>query len=390
MSGSQFMLKKEHIRLISVLLAAVTSLPFIGGAIGGIYVWLSPNVMLASVIAVRSMVVFNLLGFIVLLLCLYRKRWFCSVLCPTGWCCQHVSGKAHLTRPLHISANIGKCIVIFTFASAIFGYPLLFWIDPLVIFTGFFTFFRFEELSVSVIVTLLFFPVLLLSQWVLPHSWCHKICPLGSMQDLLWTFRSFFSGIVGNEITQPARKNGFTRRDLLALSSGLLIGGFLRTAKSQPSGTIRPPATLQSPQFETMCLRCGNCLRACPTHIIKRNISPTEWYAWMTPSIDFTDGYCLSDCTICGTVCPSGAISTFTISAKKKLPIGKAHIDTENCLLQIPSECNRCKAACDYDAIKFTAVNGIKVLPQLDETRCVGCGACAQICPEEIIIIYKN
>jgi len=164
------MLKRDYIRLISVLLASVTSLPFIGGATGGIYIWLSPNVMLASVIAVRSVVLFNLLGIIVLLFCLYRKRWFCGVLCPTGWCCQHVSGKVHRTRFIHISANIGKFIAVFTIASAILGYPLLLWIDPLVIFTGFFTIFRFEELSVSVIVSLLFFPFILLSQWLLPHS----------------------------------------------------------------------------------------------------------------------------------------------------------------------------------------------------------------------------
>ena len=384
------MLKKEHIRLLSVLVAVVTSLPFIGGVVGGIYVWLSPNVMLASVIAVRSVVLFNLLGFIVLLLCFYRKRWFCGVLCPTGWCCQFVSGKVHRPRSIQLSANIGKFLAIFTIASAIFGYPLLLWADPLVIFTGFFTIFRFEELSVSVIVSLLFFPVFLLSQWMLPHSWCTKICPLGGTQDMLWTLRSiFFGNAVGKEIAKPARQNGFTRRDLLASFSGLLLGGFLRTVKSKPTETIRPPASIRSPQFETLCLRCGNCLRACPTQIIKRNTQPTDWYAWMTPRIDFTDGYCLSDCTICGTVCPSGAISPFTIPAKKILPIGKARIDTENCLLQIPTECNRCKTACDYDAIKMISMNGTKVLPQLDETRCVGCGACAQICPEGVIIILE-
>lgn len=384
----QFILKKDHIRLISVLSAAITSLPFIGGAVGGIYVWFSPNVMLASAIALRSVVLFNLLGIAVMLLCLYRKRWLCSTLCPTGWCCHHVSERAYRTRSIRTSANIGKWIAVFTITTAIFGYPLLLWIDPLVFFTGFFTIFRFEDLSLPVIVSLSFFPFLLLTQRVFPHSWCGRICPLGGLQDMLWTLRSAFYRNFGKKITESSRQNGFTRRELLVSVSGLLAGGFLNTVKSkQQNQTIRPPAALDTPQFETICLRCGNCVRACPTHIIKRNTAPADWYAWMTPCIDFTDGYCLSDCTVCGTVCPSGAISPFTISAKKILPIGKACIEIENCLLQIPEECNRCKSVCVYDAIKITAVTGTKVLPQLDETRCVGCGACAQICPEKIIQI---
>jgi len=386
----QFTLKKDHIRLISLLSAIATSMLFIVGSVGGIFVWLSPNIMMASVIAVRSVVLFNLLGFVVLLLSFYRKRWFCGVLCPTGWCCQHVSERAIRIRMIRISANIGKWIAVFTVVSAIFGFPLLLWLDPLVIFTSFFTIFHFDSLSVPILVSISFFPVLLFSQWLLPHSWCGKICPLGGMQDLLWSLRSVFSSNIKHRFIEPNQQNEFSRRELFASLSGLLFGCILKSIKSkQPNPAILPPSAIGSLQFETICLRCGNCVRACPTHIIRKNIAPAVWVAWMTPRIDFTNGYCLSDCTICGTVCPSGALSPFTLSAKKILPIGKARIDFEHCLLQIPKECNRCKSACAYNAIKITSMTGTKVLPQIDETRCVGCGACMQICPEGIICIVK-
>ena len=383
-------MKKEHLRAVFTLVAVVTSFPFISGIAGGIYIWLSPNVMAASVIALRSAVLFNLFGIAVAALCFYRKRLFCNMLCPTGWCCHHFSKMSHRKRPDRIPVHTGKMIAIFTIASALFGYPLLLWIDPIVIFCSFWVVFRFNDLSLTLIMALSAFPVVLFSQWLFPHSWCGNICPLGGMQDLLWQLRTFVQRIFEKENIKTAQQYSITRREILVSLSGFFSGFLLKATKSDRNQTIRPPACLDTPQFETICLRCGNCVRACPTHIIKWNIHPTNWYAWMTPMIDFTDSYCLSNCTICGKVCPSGAITPFTARAKKILPIGKALINVEDCLLQIPDECGLCKHVCAYEAIKIIARHSTTVLPYVNEERCVGCGACAQICPERVIRIMNH
>ncbi|NLN31388.1 MAG: 4Fe-4S binding protein [Bacteroidales bacterium] len=69
--------------------------------------------------------------------------------------------------------------------------------------------------------------------------------------------------------------------------------------------------------FNTLCSRCGNCIRACPARIIH----PLTLYdlplAWMTPVIRFEDGYCLETCNVCSRVCPTGAIELFPPEAKK-------------------------------------------------------------------------
>lgn len=386
------MLKRKHIQFISFGTAIITSLPFWGGVVAGIYVWFSPNIMLASTIALRSVVLLNIIGLIALLLCFYKKRFFCNYLCPTGWCCTKVS-KSSSRKPYRLSFPINKLLFLLTLSSAILGFPILLWIDPLVLFCSFWEVLNVGQNTLAIIVSLSGLPVLLLSQIFFPHSWCSRICPLGGMQDLLWTIRSSLFKIKNKTLVErKAVNNGITRRQLLIAIPGLAIGGGISMVRGNNKETILPPASLESPQFETLCLRCGNCISTCPTNIIKRNVSPNSWYKWMTPKVDFTDSYCLSDCNQCGTVCPSGAISPFTLAAKKQLVLGKAEIELKNCLLQIPEECDRCKSACDYDAIQMLETNNGLVLPIVNQDRCVGCAACMHICPEEIINIvsYKK
>lgn len=116
--------------------------------------------------------------------------------------------------------------------------------------------------------------------------------------------------------------------------------------------------------------------------IITHHIDPSELISFMTPEIRFVDGYCLEECNLCSRVCPTGCITIFSPEAKRKIIMGRAEIILPGCLVINNIECNRCKVSCWYNAIKFDySVELSKTIPIIDERICVGCGACAVICP---------
>jgi formate hydrogenlyase subunit 6/NADH:ubiquinone oxidoreductase subunit I len=110
----------------------------------------------------------------------------------------------------------------------------------------------------------------------------------------------------------------------------------------------------------------------------------------LTPVIDFSESYCLPECTLCGDVCPSGAIARFTKKEKKDLFIASIEIDVEKCWLQDQRDCDLCRFHCAYDAIEIKKSNSSLIaLPMLAEDKCVGCAACKIVCPAEAIMMKQ-
>jgi ferredoxin-type protein NapF len=173
----------------------------------------------------------------------------------------------------------------------------------------------------------------------------------------------------------------------IASGTGLLAGAFIpRLLKPDTKQFFRPPASLPGDLFNTLCVRCGSCIKTCPTNIIIHHSGNENITAWMTPEVSFKNkGYCLEDCNLCGTVCPTGSISPFALKAKKKLFIGSINIGLKECLLSEFKECNRCKSVCSYDAIQIVSAQNLMMKPVADLDKCVGCGACAAVCPTETI-----
>jgi ferredoxin len=162
----------------------------------------------------------------------------------------------------------------------------------------------------------------------------------------------------GGEISAP----DLTRRGLILSSvSGLLAVQMLPLSAGTAEGDnnlIRPPGSLPEPDFLKRCIRCGQCMRICPTNIIE----PSGLFGGMenlwTPVLSFTTGTsgCQLNCTACGYMCPTSAIRPISLSEKlgidefsQKGPIrlGSAYVDRSRCLpWTVKTPCIVCQENC--------------------------------------------
>jgi ferredoxin-type protein NapF len=374
-------------RLLFVLPGILFALPLGWGVFTGISLWLSPFVLLNSTFVLKSFVWLNILAVIPLVLIFLKKRAFCRYICPLGWACDRISS-ARKGRGLsiHRVPPVGRWLALSSLFAALAGIPLFILLDPLAIFNSFFMVFS-KELTLPVLLSLMGLPLALAINIPFPGIWCGKLCPLGGLQDEIFTIQD----LLNREKTGKQRNSSMAvagRRFFLASGAGLLAALFLPSfLKPGKKSYLKPPGSLPVDEFNTLCLRCGSCIKSCPTGILMHHTDPSEMLSWMVPELRYTDGYCLERCNMCSRVCPSGAITLFDKDAKSQLYIGVARIDVEACLLTQNRECDRCKMACPYDAITIEAGEGgaFQMQPRISEERCVGCGACEVICPPRVI-----
>lgn len=378
-------------RSVSFVLAVVLVIMPGLGLVSGIYVWLSPFVMINSLLALKSVVWMNIAGFIITLVVVFRKRWFCRRICPMGLLCDTVS--AHSLRKSFTLKKIppaGTWLMYISFGGALAGIPLAFILDPMTIFQSFFSLIQ-EKPTISLLLSALGLPLLLGIHLFFPGIWCSKLCPLGAFQNEIHKFGRWLSPKKGKNIPAGAVPDIGRRAVIfsgIGLAAGLAIPGFVRASGVQ---RIRPPGSVHPGLFNFLCVRCGNCIKSCPTGILTHHTDHHDLLSWMVPEIVFNDGYCLENCNTCSVVCPSGAITLFSKQAKKELPVGLAVVHPDKCLLLFNTECDRCKTSCPYDAIAVVSSGtGIAVLPEVNSMTCTGCGACEVVCPAQTIEVFPS
>ena len=275
--------------------------------------------------------------------------------------------------------------------------------------------------------------------------WCKYLCPLGALLGLLSRYtilnRSVSEGCDGCGVCRracqggaaPDAKEGWLKSECMACMNcddacpqnavrfgfsrkpagmaldlgkrrviGSMIAGviavpLLRISPLKKAGAadpllIRPPGSLDEKTFLKRCIKCGECMKVCITNGLQPSLLEADLEGVWSPVLVPRIGYCEYRCTLCGQVCPTGAIKKLSLEEKAKVRIGLAMVDKGRCLpFAHSTPCIVCEEVCPtprkaiwFEEVRVLNRAGKTVTvkqPHVDLELCIGCGICETKCP---------
>lgn len=224
---------------------------------------------------------------------------------------------------------------------------------------------------------------------------CIDSCKFGALKYKI-------AGRAGNDVKKAAEDakdagNDAGRRAFLASSAMIataatvgaqtkkLDGGLAAIEdKKIPERTVplTPFGSESVKDFYKKCVACQLCVSACPNNVLRPS---TDLDRLMQPEMSYEKGYCRPECTECSQVCPAGAILPLTAEEKTQFHIGVASVERSLCVAEDGISCGNCARHCPVGAIlmvpKDESDDNSPYIPVVDEAKCIGCGACENLCP---------
>lgn len=258
---------------------------------------------------------------------------------------------------------------------------------------------------------LIIFLAAILLNLIIPRFYCRFICPLGALFGLMGRFAIWRIGKTQSECincklceqsceggcepagsirisecvlcfnclddckhrligyqTRPSLAGEITGPDIsrrgfvLSLASGIIAVPAVRLSNKLGANwyhkIIRPPGALSEEEFLKRCIKCGQCMRVCPTNVIQPGGIEGGLENLWTPVLNNQIGSsgCQLNCVACGQACPTSAIRPITLSEKLgvndfakagPIKIGTAFVDRNRCLpWSMDKPCIVCEENC--------------------------------------------
>jgi ferredoxin len=217
---------------------------------------------------------------------------------------------------------------------------------------------------------------------------CLAACPHGAVG-----FRNAWARGAPAAGTDPGRRKFLLRSGVSLLGVAGLAEPNATVLQSRPTTVpeavttpVSPPGSVSIERFTSLCTACHLCVSACPTRVLTPSLLEFGPLGVMQPRLNNRAGFCNYDCTVCGQVCPTGAILPQAPAEKKITQLGLAVFIRDNCVVHTDrTSCGACSEHCPTKAVRMVPyqnpLNKPLLIPEVDPQTCIGCGACEHACP---------
>ncbi len=186
--------------------------------------------------------------------------------------------------------------------------------------------------------------------------------------------REFFTGI-------------FRGRNTALAATGALAWSHIVTKSRGAEAQLRPPGARDESDFLAACIKCGQCVEACPFDTLSLATLGDE-EATGVPYFEPRQTPCyMCEDVPCVAACPTDALIEETKIEEARMGLAVLS-DQENCLAFQGLRCEVCYRACPLLGKAISLVfrpqertgKHAYFLPVVDSSHCTGCGKCENAC----------